>query len=115
MIVLMLVHMVCEILVLDNKNLDIVKKQQQVLIGIVKIVSTVVHSGTAREFYVVGTVGIMTVVGWYGPSKMHFLKASPFGLVSMYLKKRDRHCAYLPVAIIGARSLELATMMLLCI
>nr|GEZ64177.1 hypothetical protein [Tanacetum cinerariifolium] len=37
---------------------------------------------------------------------MHFLKASPFGLVSMYHKNRDRHCAYLPVASIGGRSLE---------
>ncbi|GJZ10596.1 hypothetical protein Tco_0545355, partial [Tanacetum coccineum] len=41
-----------------------------------------------------------------GPSKMHFLKASPFGLVSMYLKKRDCHGAYLPVANIGRRPLE---------
>ncbi|GJS28693.1 hypothetical protein Tco_0489313 [Tanacetum coccineum] len=37
---------------------------------------------------------------------MHFLKASPFGLVSMYLKKRDRHCAYRPIASIGERSIE---------
>ncbi|GKF50241.1 hypothetical protein Tco_0146708, partial [Tanacetum coccineum] len=51
---------------------------------IVKIVSIVVRSGTAREFSVAGTTGIVTVVGWYRPSKMHFLKASPFGLVSMY-------------------------------
>ncbi|GKC93445.1 hypothetical protein Tco_1158887 [Tanacetum coccineum] len=29
---------------------------------------------------------------------MHFRKASPFGLVSMYRKNRDRHCAYRPVA-----------------
>ncbi|GKD36328.1 hypothetical protein Tco_1251837, partial [Tanacetum coccineum] len=81
----------------------------------VKIVSTVVHSGTSREFSVAGTAGIMIVVGWYGPSKMHFLKASPFGLVSMYLKKRNRHCAYRPVASIGGRSLDPAAMMLLCI
>ncbi|GKC26725.1 hypothetical protein Tco_1034019, partial [Tanacetum coccineum] len=46
---------------------------------------------------------------------MHFLKASPFGLVSMYLKNRDRYCAYCPVASIGGRSLEPAAMMLLCI
>nr|GEW03517.1 retrovirus-related Pol polyprotein from transposon TNT 1-94 [Tanacetum cinerariifolium] len=58
---------------------------------IVKIVSTSVRSGTAEEFSVAGTAGIVIVVGWYGPSKMHFLKASPFGLVSMYLKKRDFH------------------------
>ncbi|GJY17275.1 hypothetical protein Tco_0388766 [Tanacetum coccineum] len=32
---------------------------------------------------------------------MHFRKASPFGLVSMYCKNRDRHCAYRPVASIG--------------
>ncbi|GKG03830.1 hypothetical protein Tco_0314217, partial [Tanacetum coccineum] len=37
---------------------------------------------------------------------MHFRKASPFGLVSMYRKNRDRHCAYHPVASIGGRSLE---------
>ncbi|GKB68745.1 hypothetical protein Tco_0930157 [Tanacetum coccineum] len=42
---------------------------------------------------------------------MNFLKASPFGLVLMYLKNRDRHCAYRPVASIGGRSLEPATMM----
>nr|GEW39276.1 transposase, MuDR, MULE transposase domain protein [Tanacetum cinerariifolium] len=41
---------------------------------------------------------------------MHFLKALPFGLVSMYCKKRDRHCAYRPVASIGGRSLEPAAM-----
>ncbi|GKA88974.1 hypothetical protein Tco_0810786, partial [Tanacetum coccineum] len=58
---------------------------------IVKIFSTVVCFGTTGEFSVAAIAGIMTVVGWYGPSKMHFLKASPFGLVSMYLKKRDCH------------------------
>ncbi|GJS18689.1 ribonuclease H-like domain-containing protein [Tanacetum coccineum] len=30
-------------------------------------------------------------------------KASPFGLVSMYRKNRDRHCAYLPVASISRK------------
>ncbi|GKC13241.1 hypothetical protein Tco_1010023, partial [Tanacetum coccineum] len=54
---------------------------------IVKIVLTAVHSGTDGESAIACTVGIMTVVGWYGPSKMHFLKASPFGLVAIYLKK----------------------------
>ncbi|GJV09573.1 hypothetical protein Tco_1347229 [Tanacetum coccineum] len=44
---------------------------------------------------------------------MHFRKASPFGLVSMYRKNRDRHCAYRPVASIGGRSLEPAAIMLL--
>ncbi|GJX50032.1 putative reverse transcriptase domain-containing protein [Tanacetum coccineum] len=58
---------------------------------IFKSVLTIVHSGTAGESSVAGTVGIVTVVSWYGSSKMHFLKASPFGLVSMYLKKRDYH------------------------
>ncbi|GKB54633.1 hypothetical protein Tco_0905386 [Tanacetum coccineum] len=58
---------------------------------IVEIVLTVVHSGTSGEFSIARTAGIVIVVGWYGPSKMHFLKASSFGLVSMYLKKRDRH------------------------
>nr|GEW73177.1 hypothetical protein [Tanacetum cinerariifolium] len=43
---------------------------------------------------------------------MHFLKASQFGLVSMNLKKRNRHCEYLPVASIGGRSLEPTAMML---
>ncbi|GKB78428.1 hypothetical protein Tco_0945323, partial [Tanacetum coccineum] len=33
------------------------------------------------------------------------------GLVSMYLMKRDCHCAYLPVASIGGRSLEPAAIM----
>ncbi|GKC88870.1 reverse transcriptase domain-containing protein, partial [Tanacetum coccineum] len=78
---------------------------------IVETVSTVVRSGTSGEFSVAGTTGIVTVVGWYGLSKMHFLKASPFGLVSMYLKKRDRHCAYRLVASIGGRSLEPAAIM----
>nr|GEX33856.1 hypothetical protein [Tanacetum cinerariifolium] len=41
---------------------------------------------------------------------MHFLKASPFGLVSMYRKNRDHHCGYHPVAGIGGRSLEPAAM-----
>ncbi|GJY70630.1 retrotransposon protein, putative, ty1-copia subclass [Tanacetum coccineum] len=58
-----------------------------------------------------GTTGIVTVVGWYGPSKMHFLKASPFGLVSMYLKKRDHHYAYRPVASIGGGLSRYAVMM----
>ncbi|GKC32336.1 hypothetical protein Tco_1039630 [Tanacetum coccineum] len=44
---------------------------------------------------------------------MHFRKASPFGLVSMYRKNRDRHCAYRPVASIGGRSLEPAAIMIL--
>nr|GEV35692.1 hypothetical protein [Tanacetum cinerariifolium] len=95
-------HMICEILVLDNKDLDNVEQQQQVLIGdIFKSVST------GEESSMAGTVRIMTVVSLYGPFKMHFLKASPFGLVSMYPKKRDCHCAYLPVASIGGRSLDL--------
>ncbi|GJW49232.1 hypothetical protein Tco_0090583 [Tanacetum coccineum] len=81
----------------------------------VETVSTAIRSETSGEFYVVGTVGIVTIVGWYGPSKMHFLKASPFSLVSMYLNKRDRHCAYRPVASIGGRSLEPTAIILLCI
>ncbi|GJZ41396.1 hypothetical protein Tco_0588282 [Tanacetum coccineum] len=56
---------------------------------IVKIVSTAVRSGTAGEFSVAGTAGIVTVVSWYGPSKMFSSRESPFDLVSMYLKKRD--------------------------
>ncbi|GKF02157.1 hypothetical protein Tco_0029080 [Tanacetum coccineum] len=50
---------------------------------IFKIVSTVVHSRTFGESSVAGTAGIVTVVSLYGPSTMHFLKALPFGLVSM--------------------------------
>nr|GEU57389.1 hypothetical protein [Tanacetum cinerariifolium] len=50
MIVLMVLHMICEILLLDNKDLDIVKQQQQVLIGdIFKSVSIVVCFETARK------------------------------------------------------------------
>ncbi|GJX35733.1 hypothetical protein Tco_0247290, partial [Tanacetum coccineum] len=62
---------------------------------------------------VVGTVGVVTIVGVYGPLRMHFRKASPFGLVSMYRKNRDRHCAYHPIASIGGRSLEPAAIMIL--
>ncbi|GJS85203.1 hypothetical protein Tco_0751744 [Tanacetum coccineum] len=71
--------------------------------------------GTAGESSVTGTTGVATIVGVYGPLRMHFRKASPFGLVSMYHKNRDRHCAYRPVASIGGRSLEPAAIMLLCI
>ncbi|GJW24588.1 hypothetical protein Tco_0038399 [Tanacetum coccineum] len=114
MIVLIVVHMICDILVLDNKDLDIVEQQQQVLMGaIFKIVSTTVRSRTSGESFVAGTTGIMTVEGVEGPSSMHFLKASPFGLVSMYLKKRDYYCAYLRVASIGGRSLDPTTMVVI--
>ncbi|GJR99608.1 hypothetical protein Tco_0316117 [Tanacetum coccineum] len=83
--------------------------------GIFKSVLTAVHFGTDGESFVAGTAGSVTVVSLYGPSKMHFLEASPFGFVSVYLKKRDCHYAYLPVASIGGRSLDPAAMMLLCI
>ncbi|GJX94976.1 hypothetical protein Tco_0349562 [Tanacetum coccineum] len=66
---------------------------------------------TAGESSVAGTTGVVTIVGVYGPLRMHFRKASPFGLVSMYRKNRDRHCAYRPVASIGGRSLEPAVIM----
>ncbi|GJZ72741.1 hypothetical protein Tco_0636887 [Tanacetum coccineum] len=66
-------------------------------------------------WYSVCSAGVVTIVGVYGPLRMHFRKASPFGLVSMYRKNRDRHCAYRPVASIGGRSLEPAAIMLLCI
>ncbi|GJX46823.1 hypothetical protein Tco_0272013, partial [Tanacetum coccineum] len=59
---------------------------------IFKIVSTVVYSGTFGESSMAGTAGIMTVEGVYGPLRMHFLRALPFG-----------------------RSLDLAAMTLLCI
>ncbi|GJR01698.1 ribonuclease H-like domain-containing protein [Tanacetum coccineum] len=71
---------------------------------IFKIVSTVFRSGTAGESSIACTTGIVTVKGVQGPSRMIFLRASPFGLVSMYLKKRDYHYAYLPVASIGLTS-----------
>ncbi|GKE65084.1 hypothetical protein Tco_1519245, partial [Tanacetum coccineum] len=78
-------------------------------------VSTDVCSGTARESFIAGTAGVVTIIGVYRPLRMHFRKASPFGLVSMYHKNCDRHCAYRPVASIGGRSLEPAAIMLLCI
>ncbi|GKE19394.1 hypothetical protein Tco_1426971, partial [Tanacetum coccineum] len=78
-------------------------------------VSTDVCLGTARESFVAGTAGVVTIVGVYGPLRMHFRKASPFGLVSMYRKNRDHHYAYRPVANIGGRSLDPAAIMLLCI
>ncbi|GJX84288.1 putative reverse transcriptase domain-containing protein [Tanacetum coccineum] len=74
-------------------------------------VSTVVCSGTAKESSIAGTTGVVTIVGVYGPLSMHFRKASPFGLVSMYRKNRDRHCAYHLVASIGGRSLDPAAIM----
>ncbi|GKB85907.1 hypothetical protein Tco_0958179, partial [Tanacetum coccineum] len=84
-----------------------VEQKQQVLRGVIFIaVSTVVYSGIARESSVVGTAGVVTIVGVYGPLIMHFRKASPFGLVSMYRKNRHRHCAYRHVASIGGRSLD---------
>ncbi|GJY28493.1 hypothetical protein Tco_0404260 [Tanacetum coccineum] len=64
MIVLMLVYMVCEILVLDNKDLDIAERQQQVLMGdIFKSVSTAVYSGTVGESSVAGTVKVHEYAG----------------------------------------------------
>ncbi|GKG12015.1 hypothetical protein Tco_0346252, partial [Tanacetum coccineum] len=70
---------------------------------------------TAGESSVAGIAGVVTIIGVLGPLRMHFRKASPFGLVSMYRKNRYRHCAYHPVASIGGRSLEPAAIMLLCI
>nr|GFB63090.1 hypothetical protein [Tanacetum cinerariifolium] len=58
---------------------------------IVKSVSTTVRSRTIGVSSIAGTAGIVTVVSLYGPSRMHFLKASPFVLVSMYLRKHDSH------------------------
>nr|GEX73774.1 hypothetical protein [Tanacetum cinerariifolium] len=57
MIVLIVVHMICEILVLDNKGLDNV--EQQPLGDIFKSVSTAVRSGTARVSSVAGTTRIV--------------------------------------------------------
>ncbi|GJV21740.1 hypothetical protein Tco_1370760 [Tanacetum coccineum] len=68
---------------------------------------------TTGESSVAGTAGVVTIVGVYGPLRMHFRKASPFGLVSMYHKNRDRHCAYRPVASIGGRSLEPAAIIIM--
>ncbi|GJZ33337.1 hypothetical protein Tco_0578773, partial [Tanacetum coccineum] len=78
-------------------------------------VSTDVCLGTARESSIAGTTGLVKIVRVYGPLRMHFRKASPYGLVSIYRKNRDRHCAYHHVASIGGRSLEPAAIMLLCI
>ncbi|GJU42021.1 hypothetical protein Tco_0585280 [Tanacetum coccineum] len=44
-------------------------------------------SGITGESSVAGIAGVVTIVGVYGPLRMHFRKASPFGLVSMYRKK----------------------------
>ncbi|GJR85477.1 putative reverse transcriptase domain-containing protein [Tanacetum coccineum] len=63
-------------------------------------------AGTAGESSVAGTAGVVTIVRVYGPLRMHFRKASPFGLVSMYRKNRDRHCAFHPVAALVGQSLE---------
>nr|GFA34499.1 hypothetical protein [Tanacetum cinerariifolium] len=82
---------------------------------IVKSVSIAVCSGTAGVSSIAGAAGSMIVMSLYGPSRMHFLKTSSFGLVSMYLRKRDCYLVYLPVTSIGGRSLELAAMILLCI
>ncbi|GJZ71196.1 hypothetical protein Tco_0635047 [Tanacetum coccineum] len=65
--------------------------------------STVVSYKTAGEFLLQEQLVVVTnrreiVVR---PLRMHFRKASPFGLVSMYRKNRDRHCAYRPIASIG--------------
>ncbi|GKF97757.1 hypothetical protein Tco_0293578 [Tanacetum coccineum] len=68
-------------------SLDILNVKRFTLLDIFKSVSTAVQFGTAKESSVEGTVGIVAVVNLYGPSKLHFLKASPFGLVSMYIKQ----------------------------
>ncbi|GJV30003.1 hypothetical protein Tco_1386451 [Tanacetum coccineum] len=44
-------------------------------------VSTAVRSGTYGDSFFTGTTGMMTVVSLYGPSRMHFLKETPFGLL----------------------------------
>ncbi|GJZ91132.1 hypothetical protein Tco_0663059 [Tanacetum coccineum] len=56
-----------------------------------------------------------TLMGVYGPSKMHFLRYSPFDLVSRYQEKIERHSEYLLGPSIGGRSFEPAAMILLCI
>ncbi|GKC13060.1 hypothetical protein Tco_1009842, partial [Tanacetum coccineum] len=82
---------------------------------IFKIVSIVVCFGTAGELSVAATTTTLTVVGLYGPYRRHFLRESPFGLRSMYHKKRDCHSEYLHGASIGGRSFNPAAMILLCI
>ncbi|GJR52082.1 retrotransposon-related protein [Tanacetum coccineum] len=69
------------------------------------------HNKLSSKYY--GPFLKIEKVGAVG--RMHFRKVSPFGLVSMYRKNCDRHCAYRPVASIGGRSLEPAAIMLLCI
>ncbi|GKC13023.1 hypothetical protein Tco_1009805 [Tanacetum coccineum] len=50
-----------------------------------------------------------------GPDSMLFFSPPPFGFVSMYRRKRDLYCEYLPGPSIGGRSFKPAAMILLCI
>ncbi|GJY85467.1 hypothetical protein Tco_0499493 [Tanacetum coccineum] len=61
-----------------------------------------------------GTLEVVTI-RWEckGPLKLHFVKASPFGIwFQCIVRTYDRHCAYRPVASIGGRSLEPAAIMI---
>ncbi|GJY86509.1 hypothetical protein Tco_0500535 [Tanacetum coccineum] len=48
-------------------------------------------AATGRMFSAASTAAMSTFVGVYGPSKMDFLRYSPFDLVSRYRRKRERH------------------------
>ncbi|GJW12735.1 hypothetical protein Tco_1578562 [Tanacetum coccineum] len=50
---------------------------------VVQYICEVLMFGTAGESSVAGTVGVVTIVGVYRPLRIHFRKASPFGLVSI--------------------------------
>ncbi|GJT91863.1 hypothetical protein Tco_1080708 [Tanacetum coccineum] len=53
------------------------------------IVSASSCAATGRMFSVASTAAMSTFVGVYGPSKMHFLRYSPFDLVSRYRRKSN--------------------------
>nr|GEU39120.1 hypothetical protein [Tanacetum cinerariifolium] len=79
---------------------------------IVQLILFIVDSGCTK--HMPGNLKLLCnfvekYLGIEGPLRMHFFKASPFGLVSMYHKNRERHCGYRPVASIGGQSLEPAT------
>ncbi|GJW32333.1 hypothetical protein Tco_0052365 [Tanacetum coccineum] len=88
-----------------KEKLYMVLNKHPKLGDIVKSVSTAVHSRTFGVSSVAGSAGIVTVVSLYGPSRMHFLKASPFGLVSMYLRKLIA-IEHSSIACIGGRFLK---------
>ncbi|GJW41257.1 hypothetical protein Tco_0067102 [Tanacetum coccineum] len=127
---LMLVHMICEVLMFGNKGLEVFEVSSNKCQGVYgyetsSILVLLLHNceqildnlGTAGEILLfAGIAGVVEIVGVViGPLRKHFVRHHHFGLVSMYRKNCDRHCAYRPVASIGGRSLDPAAIMLLCI